>query len=125
MAIGATAALPASLAALIPDLSAGRPNPSDRRFSSAAIEAVIAAMKQQIADPVLSKMFEQCFPNTLDTTVFPETLEGMPDTFVIWATSTPCGCAIRPRRCGRMCNSPRRTHNSPRSSKASSAVTLV
>jgi uncharacterized protein len=83
MAIGATAALPLSLAALIPDLSAGRPNPSDRRFSSPAIEAVIARMKRQIADPMLSAMFERCFPNTLDTTVFPEMLEGKPDTFVI------------------------------------------
>jgi len=40
-------------------------------------------MKRRIADPMLSAMFERCFPNTLDTTVFPETLEGKPDTFVI------------------------------------------
>src|SRR5579859_2241400 len=82
-ATAATAALPASLAALSPDLSAGRPAPSDRRFSSPAIEAVIARMKQRIADPMLGMMFERCFPNTLDTTVFPETLEGKPDTYVI------------------------------------------
>jgi meiotically up-regulated gene 157 (Mug157) protein len=82
-ATGVAAALPASLAALIPDLSAGRPNAADRRFSSPAIEDVIARMKQQIADPMLSMMFERCFPNTLDTTVFPETLEDKPDTFVI------------------------------------------
>ena len=82
-ATAATAALPTSLAALAPDLSAGRPSPSDRHFSSPAIEAVIDRMKQQIADPMLSMMFERCFPNTLDTTVFPETLEGKPDTYVI------------------------------------------
>ena len=40
-------------------------------------------MKRQIADPTLSAMFERCFPNTLDTTVFPDTLESKPDTFVI------------------------------------------
>jgi hypothetical protein len=28
-------------------------------------------------------MFERCFPNALDTTVFPGTLDGKPDTFVI------------------------------------------
>lgn len=83
IAIGATAALPVSLAALITDISSGRPNPSGRRFSSPAIEAVIARMKRQIADPMLSAMFERCFPNTLDTTVFPEMLEGKPDTFVL------------------------------------------
>jgi meiotically up-regulated gene 157 (Mug157) protein len=82
-AAGVTAALPPSLAARVPDLSAGRPKASDRRFSSPAIEDVIARMKRQIADPMLSMMFERCFPNTLDTTVFPEMLEGKPDTFVI------------------------------------------
>lgn len=82
-AVGVTAALPKSFAALVPDLSAGRPNPSDRRFSSPAIEDVIARMKQRIADPMLGMMFERCFPNTLDTTVFPEILEGKPDTYVI------------------------------------------
>jgi uncharacterized protein len=83
MAAGVTAAMPAPVVALAPDLSASRPGPSDRRFSSPAIESAIAAMKQQIADPMLGKMFEQCFPNTLDTTVFQTTLEGKPDTFVI------------------------------------------
>jgi hypothetical protein len=72
-----------SLSAFVPDLSAGRPSPGDRRFSSAAIEAIISDIKRQLADPVLGTMFERCFPNTLDTTVFPETLEGKPDTFVI------------------------------------------
>jgi meiotically up-regulated gene 157 (Mug157) protein len=32
---------------------------------------------------MLSTMFERCFPNTLDTTVFQEMVEGRPDTFVI------------------------------------------
>ena len=63
MAAGVTAALPASLAGLMPDHSTGRPSPSDR-FSSPAIEAVIAGMTRQIADPMLSAMFERCFPNT-------------------------------------------------------------
>jgi len=79
------------LAATVPALAGartwtpgeGRPGPADRRFQSAAIEAVITRVKAQIADPVLAAMFERCFPNTLDTTVFPGTLDGEPDTFVI------------------------------------------
>jgi meiotically up-regulated gene 157 (Mug157) protein len=55
----------------------------DRKFQSPAIEAAITRVKAQIADPALAAMFERCFPNTLDTTVFPGTLDGQPDTFVI------------------------------------------
>ena len=77
------AALPMSLSAFAPDLSKGRPSPADRRFSSAAIEAAISDIKKQLTDPTLGMMFEQCFPNTLDTTVFPGLLDGKPDTFVI------------------------------------------
>lgn len=75
--------VPKPLAAMLPDMSKGRPSAADRRFTSPAIEAAIADMRRQIADPVLAKMFEQCFPNTLDTTVFPAMLDGKPDTFVI------------------------------------------
>ncbi len=83
MAASVAAALPARLAALPWNASQGRPSPADRKFSSPAIEAVITRVKRQIPDPVLAKMFEQCFPNTLDTTVFPGTRNGHPDTFVI------------------------------------------
>jgi hypothetical protein len=56
---------------------------ADRHFQSPAVEAAITQVRAQIADPVLATMFERCFPNTLDTTVFPSTLDGQPDTFVI------------------------------------------
>ena len=72
-----------SLSAFAPDLSKGRPSPADRRFSSAAIETAISDIKKQLTDRTLGVMFEQCFPNTLDTTVFPDLLDGKPDTFVI------------------------------------------
>jgi meiotically up-regulated gene 157 (Mug157) protein len=65
------------------DISKGRPNPGERKFDSPVIEDVISGVRKQIADPVLGTMFERCFPNTLDTTVFPGTFEGKPDTFVI------------------------------------------
>ena len=83
VAAGVVSAAPVRLTALMIEITPGRPSPSGRRFSSPAIEAVIDGMKRQIADPMLSAMFERCFPNTLDTTVFPETLDGKPDTFVI------------------------------------------
>ena len=83
MAAAAAAAVPSKLAALSWDMANGRPAPADRKFSSPAIDAVIDRVKKKIPDPVLRAMFERCFPNTLDTTVFPGTLDGRPDTFVI------------------------------------------
>jgi len=82
-ALCATAAVPASLVARTWSPADGRPSLADRHFQSPAIEAAIMRVKAQIADPVLATMFERCFPNTLDTTVFPGTLDGQPDTFVI------------------------------------------
>lgn len=64
-------------------LSAGRPAPADRRFSSPAIESVIKDASRRITDPHIATMFEQCFPNTLDTTVFFDQQSGPPDTFII------------------------------------------
>jgi meiotically up-regulated gene 157 (Mug157) protein len=60
-----------------------RPAPARRRFISHSIEAAITRAKQQIADPQLAAIFENCFPNTLDTTIYPSTLHGKPDTFVV------------------------------------------
>ena len=60
-----------------------RPAVADRRFRSPAIEDTIAHVKGQIADPQLATIFENCLPNTLDTTVSPGIFEGKPDTFVI------------------------------------------
>lgn len=54
-----------------------------RNFSSTAIEATIQRMKTRIKDPELAWLFENCFPNTLDTTVIFKTKNGRPDTFVI------------------------------------------
>jgi meiotically up-regulated gene 157 (Mug157) protein len=65
------------------NIAEGRPAPADRNFSSPAIEEVIERVRRQITDPTLAAMFARCFPNTLDTTVFPGTRNGQPDTFVI------------------------------------------
>ncbi len=60
-----------------------RPTPADRLFRSAAVEEAITSVSRAIADPDLRTIFANCLPNTLDTTVFPGTREGKPDTFVI------------------------------------------
>ena len=60
-----------------------RPRLSDRKFVSDAVEETIASVKKELADPEIAWMFENCFPNTLDTTVKFKLIEGRPDTFVI------------------------------------------
>lgn len=60
-----------------------RPAPADRRFVSPAVEREIARVSARIGDPELRWMFGNCYPNTLDTTVFMGTVDGGPDAFVI------------------------------------------
>jgi meiotically up-regulated gene 157 (Mug157) protein len=60
-----------------------RPALADRRFTSRAVEELIVKTKKQLEDPKLAWMFENCYPNTLDTTVDFQMKEGRPDTFVI------------------------------------------
>ena len=64
-------------------LSQGRPAPGGRRFTSASVDALIPRIQRRIADPALAAIFENCFPNTLDTTVWPGRYEGKPDTYVV------------------------------------------
>lgn len=60
-----------------------RPALQDRNFVSAAVEAQIERIQSKIGDGKLSWMFENCYPNTLDTTVEFGEKNGEPDTFVI------------------------------------------
>ena len=60
-----------------------RPALSERKFSSEAIEQRIREVKAQISNQELAWLFENCYPNTLDTTVEFEWLNGRPDTYVI------------------------------------------
>lgn len=66
-------------------VSGSRPEIGKRLFVSPAIEAQIKAVTAQLKNPKLAKMFENCFPNTLDTTVFfrTDSVDGKNDTFVI------------------------------------------
>lgn len=61
----------------------GRPAEPDRRFRSIAIERAITEMHAATNSQELAQIFDSCFPNTLDTTVFPGSFAGKPDTYVI------------------------------------------
>jgi len=54
-----------------------------RNFRSEAVDQAIAAFKTNVKNPELTWLFENCFPNTLDTTVFHDAPNGKPDTYVI------------------------------------------
>jgi len=56
---------------------------SERRFTSKAIEDAITEFKSKVKNSEIAWLFENCFPNTLDTTVFFEIKNGIPDTYVI------------------------------------------
>ena len=61
----------------------GRPPEAERRFVSAAVERTIERVQSAVTDPELARLFGNCFPNTLDTTVDVGEVDGRPDTFVI------------------------------------------
>ncbi|MDE2225499.1 MAG: glycoside hydrolase family 125 protein [Xanthomonadaceae bacterium] len=60
-----------------------RPPPSQRRLASPAVERELARVRAKIGDPKLAWLFENCYPNTLDTTIHTRTLDGKPDTFIV------------------------------------------
>lgn len=60
-----------------------RPKSADRKFESKAVELLIKEVKPVIKDDEIAWLFENCFPNTLDTTVDFEIIDNKPDTFVI------------------------------------------
>ncbi len=56
---------------------------SQRKFRSQTVEETITRIKTKLKDKELAWLFENCFPNTLDTTVNFSIKNGRPDTFVI------------------------------------------
>lgn len=60
-----------------------RPPVEQRKFISHAVEETISRVKNGIGAPELAWMFENCYPNTLDTTVNFSISGGKPDTFII------------------------------------------
>ena len=60
-----------------------RPAPDKRKFVSEAVEEEIKRVRKSIGNEELGWIFENCYPNTLDTTVQFQILDERPDTFVI------------------------------------------
>ncbi len=65
------------------ELVSKRPPLEKRTFTSKAVEAQLSEVKAAIKDKELAWLFENCYPNTLDTTVDYEPINGKPDTFII------------------------------------------
>ena len=60
-----------------------RPAEADRLFRSEEVEKQIKRVKKLLKNPKLAWMFENCFPNTLDTTVhYRKDKDGKNETFV-------------------------------------------
>ncbi len=64
------------------DFKSNRPPVDQRLFKSKAVESEIVRIKKMIENPKLAWMFENCFPNTLDTTVRYRKTNGKDDTVV-------------------------------------------
>jgi meiotically up-regulated gene 157 (Mug157) protein len=65
------------------DFVSRRPAPGERKFRSNVVDETIAAYKKRIKDAKLAWMFENCYPNTLDTTCEYAVKNGRPDSFII------------------------------------------
>ena len=65
------------------DFPVVRISEQERKFTSTAVEKLITEIKNNIGNKEIAWLFENCFPNTLDTTVDFEIINGRPDTFVI------------------------------------------
>ena len=74
----------AAVSASGPDYgTSARPEVSERLFTSQAVERQIERIRQTVTVSKLVRMFENCFPNTLDTTVhYRKDEDGEDDTFI-------------------------------------------
>lgn len=60
-----------------------RIDPAKRKFKSQAVENAIEEVEKNLSNKEIAWLFNNCFPNTLDTTVEFEMKDGRPDTYVI------------------------------------------
>lgn len=56
---------------------------ANRHFTSVAVENAIKEFGSKVKNQEIAWLFENCFPNTLDTTVYHSLKNGRPDTYVI------------------------------------------
>ena len=73
------------VAVVLFSIVSSRVSKEERTFVSHAVNDFIDNVKKEFVDPDLATLFESCYPNTLDTTVysFTENPEGDEDTFLI------------------------------------------
>lgn len=69
--------------AAAPEFPIVRVAPSKRHFQSKSVDAAIKTFRSKVNNPELTWLFENCFPNTLDTTVYYKEESGKPNTYVI------------------------------------------
>ncbi|MES2734168.1 MAG: glycoside hydrolase family 125 protein [Bacteroidota bacterium] len=81
--LGAGLLLDTSAFAASPDFPVVRTPAPQRKFTSKAVEKAIGEFKTKVKNKELGWLFENCFPNTLDTTVTFSTKNGRPDAYVI------------------------------------------
>lgn len=60
-----------------------RVSEKERNFKSKAIEKAIKDFQKEVKDKELAWLFNNCFPNTLDTTVIYSEKNNKPDTYII------------------------------------------
>lgn len=60
-----------------------RPSNHCRKFSSPSVEQVINELNDLFIDPDLARLFENCFPNTLDTTILWHNNGSDPQTCIV------------------------------------------
>ncbi|KAK9453238.1 hypothetical protein V1511DRAFT_462732 [Dipodascopsis uninucleata] len=60
-----------------------RPVKECRTFRSDAVEHLINEMKSRLEDPDIARLFENCFPNTLDTTIRWHIPGKLPQSFIV------------------------------------------
>lgn len=70
-------------AAIRPEFPTVRVAADKRHFQSKAVNNAIKTFQSKVKNPELNWLFENCFPNTLDTTVYYKEKNGRPDTYVI------------------------------------------
>jgi len=81
----ATATATVTTTATATDFPQVRRPVTKRRFTSSAVESLIEEIKKNVKNKELAWLFENCFPNTLDTTVDFQLIgdNKRPDTYVI------------------------------------------
>lgn len=75
--------LPSWLKASPNEFPVVRTSLADRKFTSPAVEDLISRFQSTVPNKELGWLFNNCFPNTLDTTVDFEMVNGRPDSYVI------------------------------------------